>query len=44
MTWIVIPSQLHRWPTLGLKYWIQLVGHPVFVVGPMIFVNRRLTR
>jgi hypothetical protein len=43
MTWIVIPSMLHRPPTIGLKYWIQLVGHPLFVVGPMIFVNRRGT-
>jgi hypothetical protein len=43
MTWIVIPSMLHRPPTLSLKYWVQLVGHPLFVVGPMIFVNRRAT-
>jgi hypothetical protein len=43
MTWIVIPSMLHRPPTIGLKYWIQLVGHPLFVVGPMILVNRRGT-
>jgi uncharacterized membrane protein YagU involved in acid resistance len=43
MTWIVIPSMLHRPPTISLKYWIQLVGHPLFVVGPMIFVNRRAT-
>jgi hypothetical protein len=43
MTWIVIPSMLHRPPTFSLKYWIQLVGHPLFVVGPMIWVNRRST-
>ncbi len=43
MTWVVIPSFLHRPPTLSLKYWVQLVGHPLFVVGPMIFVNRRAT-
>jgi hypothetical protein len=43
MTWLVIPSMLHRPPTIGLKYWIQLVGHPIFVVGPMIFVSRRST-
>jgi hypothetical protein len=40
MTWIVIPSQLHRPPTLSTKYWVQLVGHPLFVVGPMIFAWR----
>jgi hypothetical protein len=43
MTWIVIPAFLHRPPTLSLKYWVQMAGHPLFVVGPMIFVNRRAT-
>jgi hypothetical protein len=43
MTWVVIPSMLHKSPTFSLKYWVQLVGHPLFVVGPMIFVNRRST-
>jgi hypothetical protein len=43
MTWIVIPSMLHRPPTISLKYWVQLIGHPLFVVGPMIYVNRRST-
>ena len=41
MTWIVIPAFLHKPPTLTTKYWVQLVGHPIFVVGPMILVNRR---
>ncbi len=41
MTWIVIPSMLHKPPAFSLKYWVQLVGHPLFVVGPMIFVSRR---
>jgi uncharacterized membrane protein YagU involved in acid resistance len=41
MTWIVIPSMLHRPPNLTLKYWVQLVGHIPFVVGPMLLVNRR---
>ncbi|HUQ47124.1 MAG TPA: hypothetical protein VM053_02645 [Gemmatimonadaceae bacterium] len=42
MTWIVIPSMVHKLPaTFPLKYWVQLVGHPLFVVGPMIFINRR---
>jgi hypothetical protein len=43
MTWIVIPSMVHRPPTFSLKYWVQLVGHPLFVVGPMIYINRRST-
>ncbi|MEO5903636.1 MAG: hypothetical protein ABIQ55_06470 [Gemmatimonadaceae bacterium] len=41
MTWIVIPSMVHRPPTLSTKYWVQLIGHIPFVVGPMILVNRR---
>lgn len=44
MTWIVIPSMLHRQPTLSTKYWVQLGGHIPFVVGPMILVNRRRAR
>ena len=43
MSWIVIPSMVHRPPNISLKYWVQLVGHPLFVVGPMILVNRRFT-
>jgi len=44
MTWIVIPSMIHRPPTLSTKYWVQLIGHIPFVVGPMILVNRRAAR
>ncbi len=44
MTWIVIPSMVHRPPNLNLKYWVQLVGHIPFVVGPMILVNRERAR
>jgi hypothetical protein len=40
MTWIVIPSMLHKPPNLGVKYWVQLVGHIPFVVMPMVLVNR----
>lgn len=41
MTWIVIPSMVHKPPTLSLRYWVQLVGHIPFVVMPMVLVNRR---
>jgi uncharacterized membrane protein YagU involved in acid resistance len=41
MTWIVIPSMLHRPPNIGVKYWVQLVGHIPFVVMPMVLINRR---
>ncbi|HEX2723456.1 MAG TPA: hypothetical protein VHM24_11085 [Gemmatimonadaceae bacterium] len=43
MTWIVIPALLHRPPTIGLKYVVQLIGHIPFVAMPMILVNRRTT-
>jgi hypothetical protein len=41
MSLVFIPSMVHRMPTLGAKWWVQLVGHALFVVGPMIVVNRR---
>ncbi|MEO5590417.1 MAG: hypothetical protein ABIS03_12580 [Gemmatimonadaceae bacterium] len=43
MSQIVIPSMLHHGPTIGPKYWVQLVGHIPFVVMPMVLLNRRAT-
>ena len=37
MTYIVIPAFVHRPPTHSPIWWVQLVGHAVFVVGPMIW-------
>lgn len=37
MTFIVIPYFVHRPPTFSVIWWVQLVGHAVFVVGPMIW-------
>ena len=37
MTFVVIPYFVHRPPTFSPIWWVQLVGHPVFVVGPMIW-------
>ena len=37
MTFVVIPFFVHRPPTFSPIWWVQLVGHPVFVVGPMIW-------
>jgi hypothetical protein len=37
MTFIVIPAFVHRPPTISPIWWVQLVGHSVFVVGPMIW-------
>ena len=44
MSLIVIPTMVHRPPTIGTKWWVQFIGHIPFVVGPMILANRRTTR
>ena len=44
MTMIVIPAFLHRPPTIGTKWWVQLIGHAPFVVMPMILMNRNRAR
>lgn len=44
MSLIVIPTLVHRPPTIGLKWWVQFLGHPIFVVTPMILINRRFMR
>jgi uncharacterized membrane protein YagU involved in acid resistance len=40
MSWVVIPSFVHRPPAMNLKWWILLFGHIPFVAMPMILVNR----
>lgn len=40
MSQLVIPAFVHRPPTIGLKYWILLIGHIPFVAMPMVLVNR----
>lgn len=40
MSLIVIPTLVHRPPTITLKWWVQFIGHPLFVVTPMILLNR----
>ena len=44
MSLIVIPTLVHRPPTIGAKWWVQLIGHIPFVAGPMILANRRTAR
>ena len=44
MSLIVIPTLLHRPPNITTKWWVQMFGHPLFVVTPMILVNRRFMR
>ena len=43
MSLLVIPTMVHRPPTIGAKWWVQLIGHIPFVVGPMIIANRKDT-
>jgi hypothetical protein len=40
MSLLVIPAMVHHWPTIGLKYWVCLLGHIPFVAMPMVLVNR----
>ena len=44
MSRVFIPLMVHRYAPIGLKWWVQLVGHALFVVGPMIVVNRAALR
>jgi hypothetical protein len=44
MSLVVIPALLHRPPTITTKWWVQLIGHIPFVVGPMILANRKTAR
>ena len=37
MSMLLIPAFLHRSPTFTPIWWVQLVGHALFVVGPMIW-------
>jgi uncharacterized membrane protein YagU involved in acid resistance len=41
MSLIVIPTMVHHSPTIGLKWWVQLIGHIPFVAMPMILVYRK---
>ena len=37
MSLLLIPAFVHRAPTFTPIWWVQLVGHALFVVGPMIW-------
>jgi hypothetical protein len=37
MSMLLIPAFVHRSPTFTPIWWVQLVGHALFVVGPMIW-------
>lgn len=41
MSLVFIPLMVHRPPVIGLKWWVQLIGHSIFVAAPMILVARR---
>jgi hypothetical protein len=44
MSLVFIPMMVHRPPTITTKWWVQLVGHAIFVATPMILVNRAAQR
>ena len=44
MSRVFIPLMVHKTAPIGTKWWVQLVGHALFVVGPMIAVNRAALR
>ena len=41
MSFVVIPTMVHRPPNITTKFWIQLIGHIPFVALPMVLLNRR---
>jgi len=41
MSLAVIPLLVHRPPMIGLRWWIQLVGHVFFVGLPIVATVRR---
>jgi hypothetical protein len=41
MSLIVIPLLVHRPPTIGARWWIQLIGHIPFVGIPIAAASRR---
>jgi len=40
MSLLVIPALVHRPPTITPRWWVQLVGHVVFVALPMAWAIR----
>ena len=36
MSLVVVPSLVHRAPTINIRWWIQLVGHVFFVGLPIV--------
>ena len=41
MSLVVIPILVRRPPTVGLRWWIQLIGHIPFVGVPIVASSRR---
>lgn len=41
MSFIVIPLLVHRPPNVGIRWWVQLIGHIPFVALPMASVIAR---
>lgn len=41
MSLVVIPILVHRPPTIGVRWWIQLIGHVPFVAVPIVASSGR---
>ena len=41
MSLVVIPLLVHRPPTIGARWWVQLIGHIPFVGIPIAAASRR---
>lgn len=41
MSFVVVPALTHRPPTVNLRWWIQFVGHFVFVGLPIVWTASR---
>jgi hypothetical protein len=43
MSLVVIPLLVHRPPTIGIRWWVQLIGHIPFVAVPIVWAIARLS-
>ena len=41
MSLVVIPALVHRPPTIGFRWWVQLIGHFPFVGLPIVAASQR---
>lgn len=42
MSFVVVPALTGRPPTIGVRWWVQLAGHVVFVALPIVVMTARV--